>query len=108
MTKIPFDKRMAWLVAQFQNYAFSDASYKPEYEAAKQISEIVSGKKKLSKEDIEGVVTAFNATNDVPHNGGTGWKDLRLHVGTLIRNQKMAYKLTSEGNIEIQEPELEE
>ncbi len=105
MTKIPFDKRMAWLEAQFQNYSFSDDSYIPEYETAQKIRAIAADKKKLSVDDVKEMVIAFNETNEVPHKNGTGWRDLRLHIGTLVRNQKMTYKISPEGNIEIQEPE---
>jgi len=93
---------MDWLEAQFQNYSFSNDSYKPEYEAAKNINAIVKDTK-LTAEHVKEIVEIFNKTNEVPHKNGTGWKDLRLHVGTLIRKHKMTYKITSEGNLEIEE-----
>ena len=104
MTKIPFDKRMNWLEAQFQNYSFSDDSYLPEYEAAKAINAVVKDAK-LTTDNVKDIVNIFNETNKVPHNNGTGWRDLRLHLGALIRKHKMTYIISSEGNLEIQEQE---
>jgi hypothetical protein len=93
---------MNWLEAQFQNYSFSDDSYLPEYEAAKKINAIVKDAK-LTSDNVKDIVGIFNETNEVPHNNGTGWRDLRLHIGTLVRKHKMSYQISSEGNLEIQE-----
>lgn len=93
---------MDWLEAQFQNYSFSNDSYKPEYEAAKKINAVVKDVK-LTPDNVKEIVNIFNETNLVPHNNGTGWKDLRLHLGTLIRKHKMTYQISAEGNLEIQE-----
>jgi len=95
---------MNWLEAQFQNSAFTDDSVKPEYEAAKAINAIVTDKK-LTPTDVKDIVVIFNDTNKEPHKNGLGWKDLRLHIGTLIRKHKMTYKITPEGNLDIQEDE---
>lgn len=104
MTKIPFDKRLAYYVAQFAYTAQKDDNVLPEYYTVKAISDILKDKKLSTKLVLE-AVDIFNKTNDAPHKGGVAWRDFRVHIGALIRKQGMTYTITSEGNLVISEEE---
>lgn len=97
---VPFEKRMKHLENYFKWNSETNASFIPEFEAAKKINGIAL-KDSISENDINEVVQIFNESNLKPHYDGSGWFDLKLHIHALILGQGLIYKDLPNGNIEL-------
>jgi len=98
--EVPFEIRMKKIENYFKKHSETDESFKPEFEAAKRVNQIIL-KERITKSDILEVVKIYNETNSKPHYDGSGWMDFRLHLQSLIRKSGMESTITKNRNIEI-------
>lgn len=98
--EVPFELRMKKFENYFKKHSETDLSFKPQFEAAKQVNQIIS-KEGFTKSDIFEVVKIYNEANSKPHHDGSGWLDFRNHLLLLFKNYGVDTKTTKNSNIEI-------
>lgn len=93
-------ERMKQLEQYFQRHIASNASFEPEFEAARQINHL-AGQKELSDSDMIEMVKIYNATNAMPHYNGSGWLDFRMQILTILRKNGFPHQTLPNGDINL-------
>ena len=76
--------RMEKIEGYFGSLSETNELFKPEFDCAKKIRELLVKKNKLTLQDVESILKIYNDTNDGKHYNGSGWLDYRLHLMHLL------------------------
>jgi hypothetical protein len=76
--------RMEKFEGYFGSLSETNELFKPEFDCAKKIKELIRQNDTLTPQDVEIILKVYNDTNDGRHYNGSGWLDYRLHLIHLL------------------------
>lgn len=88
-------KRMKKIEDYFEQCSADNKLFRPEFECAKTIRDIVGHGSQLTRQEAEEIVKIHNGTNAGQHHSGSGWMDYQLHLRHLLTVDNLKVEIES-------------
>ncbi len=92
---------MEWLCGNFESHSVTDSSFKPEFETARLINQMISKTQPLLKKDVQTMIDIINEVEDQDHFNGTGWLDYKMHCTSIMIREGFKVTIDKSNRIKL-------